>query len=141
MAKKSKQTTQANQGPSMEDLGSSQPVQEPIVDKTTKEGINQTGDQTKQEGDQTGAENAQEPKDTGVDKKGKGKTTHSKGVSSTTKSSIEEIAKKLFDRHAIDVLYFTSDLHGFSSYQDASHHANGLTDKAVYEVKRESDGQ
>lgn len=157
MAKQNPKKDNAKQEPLQGALESTQPVQDnqetsketlentEQIDETTQEGVNKGGDQTEQQGDKEGAKNTQEPKDTGMDSKGKGEAANRKGSNSKNKtdikSDIEKIAKKTFDKHAIDVLYFTSDLLGFGTPQDASHHANNLDDKTVFEVKRESDGK
>ena len=130
------QPVQDNQETSKETVENTEPI-----DQTTQEGVNQGGDQTEQEGDQTGGKDTQESKDTGVDKNGKGTAASGKGDLAKTKSDIEAIAKKTFERHAVDILYFTSDLQGFGNPQDASHHANNLVDKTVFEVKKDSDGK
>ena len=150
MAKKNNQTENAGKDLNLDPDGN----QSTTVDKapegdqtpgetntSTEKEASAAGEQTDTKSTEESTTNTEKPEDTGVDKKGKGKTTSKKGVATKVKSDIEAIAKKTFERHPIDTLYFTSDMQGFGNPSDAAHHANKLADKAVYEVKRSEDGK
>lgn len=149
MGKKNNQTENAGKDPNLDPEGAQSTTVDkaPEGDQTPGETNTSTEKETSAAGEQTDTQsteesttNTEKPEDTGVDKKGKGKTTSTKGTpSKSLQSEIEAIAKKTFDKHPLDTLYFTSDLQGFSNPQDANYHANRLADKAVYEVKKSED--
>ena len=150
MAKKLQNNENANQDPNLDPVGyqstdvveASKGNENPgETDSTTETQTSETGDKTNPQGSEESTKDSEGSKDSGVDTEGKGKTTSKKGVATKVKSDIEAIAKKTFERHPIDTLYFTSDMQGFGNPSDAAHHANKLADKAVYEVKRSEDGK
>lgn len=111
------------------------------ANQTTKKETAAGNSQTESKNTEESSKNIERSEDSGVDKKSEGKAASGKGVSSKTKSDIENIAKKTFERYPVDVLYFTSDLQGFATPQDASHHANNLTEKTIFEVKKTDNGK
>ena len=150
MGKKKETNTKANQDPNLDpDSSQSTQVGEASnggqipgeADTSTEAQNSETGEQTDTKSTEESPKDSEGSEHTEVDKEGKGKTTSRKGVAAKVQTDIESIAKKTFERHPVDALYFTSDLQGFGNPSDAAHHARTLNDKTVFEVKREKNGK